>query len=557
MGGTERQQLQFLRFGRPGAAATALVAFGIYDLVAPSGRLHVLLVLLVGALVFSLLGALALRSLPIGTVARTTLVADIALIAAMIGVLDEPSVLVVPYYAPIAFAALMFGPVETLAYTALGALAGVVVGLAIGVDSLTVVADVVVLAITGAILAALSREMRRAERALARDRAIDAAVLQIAERLRALLDPEEVLTSAVEELGRACEAARGLLRRTAPDERIYQWARDGVERMEFEGVTPTVARVVQSGEPLVIRTRADAVDDPELLAHLERFGVQSLIAYPVVMQGEVIAVVGVHDDSVRPWTGGAEEVVARALPHVAAALAQAEAFERQRATVERLEELSRLREELIANVSHELRTPLTSTLGFLRTLERTDIEISPEQRADFLRTARAEAERLAVLVEDLLLLTRLERDAVPLTLTPVDVRAVVERAGTSLQPPEDRRVRIEIDERLTVVADEQRLLQVVMNLLENALRHGAGEIVVEASAEDEWLLLTVSDEGPGIEAEHIPHLFTPFSRWSERSDSSGLGLAIARGLVNAHGGTLEYITAAAGRPHAFTVALPR
>ena len=92
----------------------------------------------------------------------------------------------------------------------------------------------------------------------------------------------------------------------------------------------------------------------------------------------------------------------RVAPQIAAALAQAELFEQQQQALARLEELSRLREDLVATVSHELRTPLTSAIGFLRTLERTDVSFREEDRRRFLAVARGEAERLAVLVDDLL-----------------------------------------------------------------------------------------------------------------------------------------------------------
>jgi hypothetical protein len=228
LGGTERQQALFVRFGRPGAVLASLVVFGIYELFAPSRHVEWLLLLLVVALGVSAIGILALRRRPIGAVARTTLAADIPLIAAMVGVLHEPTVLSIPFFAPVAFAALMFGPLETLGATILGIAASLVVAPIVDARTLATVANLLVLGVTGAILAALSREVRRAARQLERELDIDAAALRIAECLRSSLDLEEILTESLEELARVTHSARGVLRTAAPDYRMFQWFKPGL-----------------------------------------------------------------------------------------------------------------------------------------------------------------------------------------------------------------------------------------------------------------------------------------------------------------------------------------
>jgi signal transduction histidine kinase len=105
-------------------------------------------------------------------------------------------------------------------------------------------------------------------------------------------------------------------------------------------------------------------------------------------------------------------------------------------------------------------------------------------------------------------------------------------------------------------ADPDRLVQVLSNLFSNAAKHGRGSVVVNGARENGKIRLEVSDEGPGVPAERVTDLFVPFARWGGASNSTGLGLAISRGIVEAHGGSLEYRPAENGNRHAFVVTLP-
>jgi signal transduction histidine kinase len=551
LGGIERQQRDFMRYGRPGAALVALVVFAVYDLFDPSIRMHVLLGLLVLALAISGLGVLALRRWPAGTVARVSLGVDIVLIAVMIAVLGEDGLLVVPFYAPVAFGALLFGPIETLVYTVMGVAGGVIVGLVIDAMPVTIVASCLVLAVTGAILAGVSYQVRATQRALAVERAADAAALRITERIRSSLDVGDVLQATVDELGPAVEVDRCILRlaprqdSTAP---AYEWRRPGLEGVVLPRPPALVQRVFETRRPLIVSDLEDA--DEELREYLASIGDRAMIAYPVEWHGRVIAAVGFADAAPRDWTKLALPLLERVVPQLGAAVAQAEIFAEQEATLA-------FREELVANVSHELRTPLTSTIGFLRTLERPDIHFSDEQRARFLSTARSQAERLGGLVDDLLDLTRLQRGIFPLDPRCVEVEALVKQATLAMPLPDDREFRVDIPDELSARADPDRLVQVLSNLLSNAAKHGSGSVIVTGERDDGMVRLEVSDEGEGVPADRVADLFIPFARWGGRSDSTGLGLAISQGIVEAHGGSLEYRPAQNGAGHAFVVTLPR
>jgi signal transduction histidine kinase len=307
--------------------------------------------------------------------------------------------------------------------------------------------------------------------------------------------------------------------------------------------------VIKTGERLIARDRDDAVGDPQLEEFMDALGTRSMIAYPIFWKGEPIAALGLHDKRPRNWAR-AGALLERVVPQFGAALVHARLYEQQQATL-------RMREELIANVSHELRTPLTSTIGFLQTLERGNFADDPERRREFLALARREAERLGRLVQELLELARLERGIVALEPETLPLARLVEEAATRIEVPENRRVRPDVPADISARVDRDRILQVLTNLLQNAVLHGEGTITVTGRDDGERICVDVTDEGPGIAPEHVADLFVPFARWSQRPDSSGLGLAIARRLAEAHGGSLDYRPPSDGVPHAFVLTLPR
>ncbi|GAA3881521.1 ATP-binding protein [Saccharothrix violaceirubra] len=201
----------------------------------------------------------------------------------------------------------------------------------------------------------------------------------------------------------------------------------------------------------------------------------------------------------------------------------------------------RQRRELIANVSHELKTPITALQNVLENI------IDGVSQPDTLRTALAQTERLGRLVTELLDLSRIDAGAHPLDLAEFDVEeflaAVVAEASVSAQ-----RARFTVSVSppgATAVGDRARLHQVVANLLDNADRHSppGGEVRVRASVGTE-LVLEVSDDGPGIAPEDRERVFERFTRGGRAAGGgTGLGLNIARWVVDLHGGTIRVVDA--------------
>ncbi|MGH7708013.1 MAG: sensor histidine kinase [Vulcanimicrobiaceae bacterium] len=207
-------------------------------------------------------------------------------------------------------------------------------------------------------------------------------------------------------------------------------------------------------------------------------------------------------------------------------------------------ELERTRREFVSNVSHELRTPLSAIKLMVETL--LDAPAEAERRALFLPQIKGEVDRMVALVEDLLDLARAERGRLRLRREPLDLGAV---ATATLRPfaPRAERAQIALVEQLEGVridGDADRLAQVIVNLVDNALRHthSGGNVEVRLTRDGDRARLSVSDSGEGIPYNDVPHIFERFyvverSRTREAA-GTGLGLSIVKQVVEAHGGAV-------------------
>jgi len=226
-----------------------------------------------------------------------------------------------------------------------------------------------------------------------------------------------------------------------------------------------------------------------------------------------------------------------------------------------LEEVDRMRKDLVANVSHELRTPISALRALLENLIDG---VEPVERST-LETTLRQVERLGALVEQLLELSKLESGTVPLQRQRIDLRPVVQQVLDESRPQAERRgVALALDGTVPVelAADEHRLHQVVANLVSNAVRHSpqGGRVTLRVGAHNGVARLEVVDEGPGIPAGEADRVFERFNRsYQARAATeggSGLSLAIARWIVELHGGTIR---AEQAQPHGcrMVVELPR
>jgi len=225
------------------------------------------------------------------------------------------------------------------------------------------------------------------------------------------------------------------------------------------------------------------------------------------------------------------------------------ALARERAAAARLRELDRVRTDLVATVSHELRTPLTSILGNVELLADGDAGTLTGPQARLIAAVERNARRLLALIEDLLMLSRIESGTVKINARPVHVRAIVGGALEALHTTRvSRGVELEVDlptEPLLVLGDQSQLERVLINLVDNGLKFTppGGQVRVAVDSEgDGFARLVVSDTGVGIPEDEVDSVFEQFfrsTRSQERAaQGTGLGLAITKSIVERHGGRI-------------------
>jgi signal transduction histidine kinase len=210
--------------------------------------------------------------------------------------------------------------------------------------------------------------------------------------------------------------------------------------------------------------------------------------------------------------------------------------------------LDRERSDLVATVAHELRSPLTGVKGFVQALLNRWDKLSDDQRKLMLTTVNADADRLARLIAELLDVARIDTGRLQLYPRESSAEVLVRRVVDSIEAGTSRQIALEVEDGLPeVFADPDKFTQVVTNLVENAVRHGEGQVSVrlESSASLDGVRIIVEDEGEGIPVELRRRVFTKFWTTGE-SGGSGLGMYIVGGLSRAHGGSVTIEDAPGG-----------
>lgn len=236
-----------------------------------------------------------------------------------------------------------------------------------------------------------------------------------------------------------------------------------------------------------------------------------------------------------------------------------------RQAMEHAESANRSKSEFLANMSHELRTPLNAIIGFSESLESGVFGSLPPRQHEYVRDIRASGQLLLAIINDILDIAKIEAGKAELFEDDVHVPALVEAALKLTRPQaEAQGLRVEVDlapDLPMVRLDAQRMQQVLLNLLSNAVKftEAPGTVSVAASVDGDGLVLVVGDTGIGIADRDIPKVFAPFGQvdghLSRRHAGTGLGLPLAKALVDLHGGTLG-LDSSPGRGTVVTVRLP-
>jgi PAS domain S-box-containing protein len=305
-------------------------------------------------------------------------------------------------------------------------------------------------------------------------------------------------------------------------------------------------------------TAASARGDEERLSRIRALGLVSYMCVPMIAHDRTLgAMTLANAESGRHFTDEDLRIARDVATRSALAIEIAQSYQQ-------LQSANRLKDEFLATLSHELRTPLNAVLGYARMLQSG--AITDEKIPQALEVINRNAGALAQIVEDVLDVSRIVLGKARLKVQPTDVAAVVEDAIATVMPAVDAkglRLKCQLGHgTATVSGDHSRLQQVVWNILSNAVKFTprGGSIDVRVTQRDSHVEIVVSDSGIGFPASFRPHVFERFrqaeSGTTRLHGGLGLGLAIARHIVELHGGTIDAQSGGEGKGATFSVMLP-
>lgn len=318
--------------------------------------------------------------------------------------------------------------------------------------------------------------------------------------------------------------------------------------------TGIVQQVFRSGRPILLDRIADHPDQYGVMGEL---GLAQAMVAPLRVEGYNVGVMVVGDPREGAFQESQLDVFASLAAPAALVLSQLGRYEAAAEMTRRMQEIAQMKTDFVSVVSHELRTPLTSIIGSLDTVRRP--ELSETTTSDLLDSARRQAGRLQRLIEDLLMVSRIDRQAVPVSRETIELRPFLEEIAATVHGLDDIAVSVEPAD-LAVIADPDHLGRVFINLLENAAKYAPGSPVdLVARRVQDRVDVDVIDHGEGIPAELRGRVFERFSQ-VERSDvrtrgGTGLGLSIVKGLAEAMDGAVS-VSETPGGGTTFTVSLP-
>jgi PAS domain S-box-containing protein len=326
-----------------------------------------------------------------------------------------------------------------------------------------------------------------------------------------------------------------------------------------------LAEAIRTGEPVWMETTAERVARyPHLREAYSQYNFSSWMSLPLVTEGRSVGGMSLNFTEYKQLTEDDREFILAISRQCAQAISRAQLYEAERKARAEAEQANRVKDEFLAVLSHELRSPLNPILGWTKLLQTQ--KLPPPKVKQALETIERNAKLQAQLIEDLLDISRMLRGKLSLNTAPVDMIGVIEGAIETVQLAAAAK-SIDIEVTLhpggkTVQGDSNRLQQVVWNLLSNAIKFTpeGGRVEVRLEEMGNRVQIQVIDNGKGINADFLPHVFEYFrqadSSTTRQFGGLGLGLAIVRQIVELHGGTVQAQSLGEGLGATFTVLLP-
>jgi signal transduction histidine kinase/CHASE1-domain containing sensor protein/CheY-like chemotaxis protein len=326
------------------------------------------------------------------------------------------------------------------------------------------------------------------------------------------------------------------------------------------------SRAVRTGEVVITNDymRATSAQLSVIVGPDNGLRPESSLAVPMSVMGRIIGTIEVQSYQQHAYQQEHVTAMSMAANLTAVAIENVRLLKLERTAREAAEESNRLKDEFLATVSHELRTPLTAILGWARLLEDGTLDHAMTQQAvdTIWRNAKAQAQ----IVDDILDVSRIITGNLYIDLHPIEVTPVVQNAINVVQQTADAKgIRIEAQIENTpamISGDANRLQQVIWNLLSNAVKftNSGGRVTLKVTQANAAVEISVTDTGQGISREFMPYVFDRFSQadstTTRQHGGLGLGLAIARHLVEIHGGTIRAASRGEGQGATFTITLP-
>ncbi len=397
------------------------------------------------------------------------------------------------------------------------------------------------------------------------------ALTRIGRRLAATLDLDEVLNTIVEEALTITPANRGSIalhdeNQAALDLRVLigypeetlQHIRENAYNLLRRG-DGLHGRLLVSGQAVLAN---DVLSDPSYLPVDDVTRAELIVP---IRQGEtLLGALNLESPRLHAFSESDQRLIEALADQAAVAIVNARAYAAERAALERMREVDRLKTQFLANMSHELRTPLNSIIGFSRVILRgIDGPLTELQQAD-LAAIHNSGQHLLGLINDILDLSKIEAGKMELTVEDVDLAEVTRGVmSTAIALVKDRPVELRQDlpaDLPLIKADSRRIRQVVLNLVSNAAKFTEkGHITVRAAVNPREVQVSVLDTGIGIPADKLEHIFEEFTQvdasTTRKAGGTGLGLAITRHFVEMHGGRI-WVDSEVGAGSTFTFTLP-
>jgi signal transduction histidine kinase len=389
---------------------------------------------------------------------------------------------------------------------------------------------------------------------------------------RSTFDLQTVLNTLTDSAARLCEADVAAMHRqqgtkyqavatygSTPEHREFI-----LSRIPFEAGRGTVlGRTVLERKPVQV---ADVLSDPDysLQEVQRRFGFRTVLAVPLLREGNPVGAIVLMRLTVRPFTDKQIELATTFADQAGIAIENVRLFDEIQDKSRQLEEASQHKSQFLANMSHELRTPLNAILGYTELMADGAYGEPSDETLGVLKRLEANGKHLLGLINDVLDLSKIEAGQLVLELSDYCIQDIAQTVRSTLEPlASDKKLAFKVEMASELPpghGDGRRLTQVLINLVGNAIKFtDAGEVAIKAEASNGSFHVSVRDTGPGISSADQVRLFQEFQQAdnaiTKKKGGTGLGLAISKRIIEMHGGRI-WVESQPGQGSTFTFTLP-